>query len=651
MRRKLFAAALAAAFFAAPLRTPEARAQQQPTPAPAPRAEEKSEKSGKSITVVPGVSVPVVPGVSIPILPGISIPVVPEISVNVVPDIYIEMPDIDIQVPPQPPLPPLPADAPEVWGPGLFDGTVFVGGDDFWVGEDSIEPVETTQSFQLSPGARVELTDINGPVVIDTAEGTTAELKIKLYSTSKNPRRLSVSQAGGGLRIAGPTKAERDRLDGFGPSRNHVRLTLPRRTNLSLTNISDSVRVGELDGSVSLTNIAGRVGIAQATGSAELSNVAGAVTLTLARLAGRGVSVSKVAGRVSLRFIEEVNAELQTSGVRGKVYVELPNVAVQGEMTRTDFRARVGAGGAPIRIDDVAGTVRLSPGRTVTEMLTIMKASERQPARSQVVTDLALHVSNPQVRQALVERLNSDPGGTVQATAARELVPYVREPEVREAFLRALQNGLSDATRATVARALGREFGGDKAVRDALLRALAAEKKDSVRQSLVAAVAKHTDDPAVVRALADIVRSTEARDSLRQRAASALAKRTANAEVYDLLLNAARNDRNRTVRVHALDGLARRIRERPELRELFVGYLDHESISLQYHALRGLVELNDASLRQRLVEKAREIVLLNGRRYWNDRMVLDTILLVRRIDPQEADRLLEQLGAERTRTF
>jgi len=417
--------------------------------------------------------------------------------------------------------------------------------------------------------------------------------------------------------------------------------------------VSESLRVGELDGTVAFSNISGRVGVAQAAGSADISNVSGSVTMTLARLSGRGVTVKNVSGRVSLRFLEDVNAELQTSGIRGKVYVEVPNVAVQGEMNRADFRAKVGAGGAPINISDVSGSVRLSPGRTVAEMLTSFKSAEqRGSARAQVISDLALHVSNRQVRQAFVEALNAaDQNSAVGLTAARELAPYVSEPEVRDAYLRALASepGKNDSLKMTAARTLAREYGNEKVVRDALLRALAADTKGNVRMTVVAAVAKHVEDPAVRRALVDVLK-TDAKDSTRVRAASALAKRADDAEVYALLLEAARGDKNRSVRLQAFAGLARRIRERPELRELFLGYLDNESISFQYHALRGLVELNDASLRQRLIEKGREIVLGQGRRYWNDRMVLDTIILVRRLDPQEADRLLEQLSTERART-
>lgn len=564
------------------------------------------------------------------------------VAINL-PAIEINLPDFDFQLAPMPPMPPMPAmaDMPDI----------YINGGDIWVGDETTEREELRQTFQLSANARVELSNIDGPVHIDTTDGAGAEVVIKSFSYAANPRKLVVEQTSSSLTLRGPERKEKGDFDSSDGTRHSVRLTIPRRSNLVLTNVRDSVRVGELDGTVKLDRIAGRVGIAQASGGAEISDVSGSVAMSLARLSGRGVSVSKVAGKVSLRFLEDVNAELQTGGVKGKVYVELPNVAVQGEMTKTDFRAKVGAGGAAITVNDVTGTVRLARGQNVAEMLTVLKTSDRSTTRNQAVSDLALYVSNPQVRQAFVEALRDDQNSSlVQMTAVRELTAYANEPEVRDAFLRALESGKNDSVRMTAASALAKKYAGDKDVRDRLLRVFATEKKDVIRSTIVGAVAKYVDDPAVMRAMTDALRSDE-KEIVRSRAARALAAKVENAEVYDLLLNAARSDQKRVVRMVALDGLSRRIRERAELRELFVGYLDDESQSMQFHALKGLVELNDASLKPRLVEKAREIILMDYRRGWNTNTVLSTLVLLRKLDAQEADHVLEQLGNERAGSF
>jgi hypothetical protein len=558
------------------------------------------------------------------------------------PDVYVNVPDIAVQIPP---MPPMPAIAPVA----IPDIDINIIGDDFWFGNETTEREELRQTYQLSPGARVELSNIDGAVVIDTTDGSSAEVVIKSYSYAVNPRKLAVEQTSSSLTLRGPDRKLKGDADWSDGTRHTVRLTVPRRVNLVMTNVRDSVRVGELDGTVKLDGVAGRVGIAQASGSAEIANVSGSVSMGLTRLGGRGVSLSNISGRVTLRFIDDVNAELSTSGVKGKVYVELPNVAVQGEMSKSDFRAKVGAGGANVTISDVTGTVRLAKGQTVAEMLTVLKASDRSTTRNQSASDLALYISNPQVRQAFVEALRDDQNSLVQMTAARELAAYANEPEVRDAFLRALESGKNESVRMQAASALARKYAGDKDVRDRLLRDLATEKKDVIRMTIIGAVGKYVDDPNVMRAMIDAMR--DEKDVVRARAARSLSAKVENGEVYDLLVGAARNDQKRLVRAVALDGLSRRIKERPELRELFVGYLDDESQSMQYHALRGLVELGDASLKQRLVEKARELILLNYRRNWNDGTVLSTLVLLRKLDPQEADRMLEQLGSERVRSF
>jgi hypothetical protein len=563
------------------------------------------------------------------------------VAINL-PDIQINIPDIETPVAPLAPLAPI--NIPD------FDFNFNFNGDDFWFGNETTEREELRQTYQLSSGARLELSNIDGSVVIDTTDGNTAEVVIRSYSYDPNPRKLTVEQTASSLVIRGLEHKDHTSGDWSDGTRHTVHLTVPRRTNLVATDVRDSLRVGELDGTVKLDRIAGRVGIAQAAGSAEISNVSGSVSMSLARLSGRGVSVSNVAGKVTLRFVDDVNAQLQTSGIKGKVYVELPSVAVEGEMTRADFRAKVGTGGAPVNVSDVTGAVRLAKGQTVPEMLTVLKTSERNMARNQTMNDLALYVSNPQVRQAFVESLRDDQNSLAQMTATRELAYYVGEPDVRDAFLRLLESGKNDAARMTAASALAKKYAADKDVRDRLLRVLATEKKDAIRMSIVGALGKYVDDPAVLRAMTDALKSDD-KEIVRARAAHALAVKVENAEVYDLLLNAARNDQKRLVRAVALDALSRRIRERAELRELFVGYLDDESQTMQYHALKGLAELNDAGLKPRLVEKARALILLNYRRGWNDGTTLSTLMLLRKIDPQEADRMLEQLSNERVRTF
>jgi hypothetical protein len=563
------------------------------------------------------------------------IAIAPDISVDmsgikIGPDFSFKMPDIVI-----PPMPPINIDIPDM----KFDDL------GFWFDDDQTEREELKQSYSLSAGARVELSNIDGPVRIEPTEGS-AEVRILSYAWGETARKLAVESTGNSLTIRGPEANARD----YDDTRHSVTLKLPRRVELTVNNARDTVHVGDFDGPVHLNGVSGGVSIAQAAGSADISRVRGSVVVNMAHVGSAGIRVQDVSGTVSVRFLEDLNADLQTANIKGKVYVEVPNVAVQGEMKNADFRAKIGTGGAALTISDVTGTVRLARGRSVSELLTALKAgTERSSTRAATVRDLAMHVSQPQARAALIETLQAGENSNIDMTAARALANYANEPDVRAVFIKAVDASHNDSTRATIIRALARNYAGDRSVRDLLLRALAADKSNQVRQTAISALAKNNlDDADVQRALMEALRS-DTNDSVRLRAAGALAKRTDNGDIYALLVETAKSDRKKSIRARALDGLAPRLAAHPELRPLFTGYLNDESISMQYYALKGLVGLNDPALKQQLVDKSREIILAQGRRYWNDQLVLSTLILLRKLDPQEADHALEQLGADRDR--
>lgn len=602
MRRKLIPALVCALALAPAAGVPT----QAQTPAPEART---------TIRVRPEIAIAPAVRVDVPFLPDININL-PEIAIAPMPPINVDIPDINI-------------DGPDIWG----DDT-------------QIEREELKQTYQLSSGARIELTNIDGPVRVEPVDQGPAELRILSYSYSQNPRKLTVESTGNSLTLRGPDANVRD----YEGTRHGVTLKVPRRSELTINNARESVTVGDMDGAVRLQGVSGNVSVAQAAGSADIARVSGSVVLNLARLGGQGVRVQDVSGKVSVRFMDELNADLQTTNIKGKVYVDVPNVAVQGELNRADFRAKVGTGGANVAVSDVTGTVRLARGRNIAELITSLKAGERSTARMETARDLAMHASQPQARAALVEALQTEQNGVVEMTASRALAPYANEPEVRAVFVKAVDTGKHDVARTTALRALARNYAGERSVRDLLLRTLASDKSNLVRQTAAAALAKEIDEREVQRAFIEALKH-DTNDGVRLRAAGALAKKADDAEVYALLVETAKNDRKRGVRARALDGLSAQLREHPDLRPLFLGYLDDESLSLQYHALSGLVSLNDPALKQRLVDKSRELVLLNGRRYWNDQLTLDALILLRKLDPQEADRALEQLSVDRARVM
>jgi hypothetical protein len=228
--------------------------------------------------------------------------------------------------------------------------------------DDLPEKDEFRQTYELGSGARVELRGINGGVEIETSSSSIAEVHILRSARNRDDlqyQKIIVEHQGNTLIVRG----EKDH-DGYRGRNREVRqritLRVPRQIELLASGINGRVQAGEIDGSVRLDGINGSVEVAQAAGYANVSGVNGRVVVTIARLGERGIDVNGINGGVEIRFNEEINADLEVSGCNGSVYADVPNVTMIGKISRENFRARIGSGGARISVTGVNGRVRLS---------------------------------------------------------------------------------------------------------------------------------------------------------------------------------------------------------------------------------------------------------------------------------------------------
>jgi hypothetical protein len=227
------------------------------------------------------------------------------------------------------------------------------------------EKDEVRQSYQLTPGATVRVSGINGAVDVETTSGSTAEVYIVRSARNRadlEHRKVIIEHTGASLVVRGENEQERRYARGENPQvRQRVTLRLPRQIDFTASGVNGKTTVGEVDGPVKISGINGRVEVAQAVGYSELSGINGTVVVTIAQLGERGIRVSGINGAVELRFSDALNADLRVTGINGSVNADMPNVVVQGTVSRNNFNARIGSGGAPINVSGVNGRVSLAP--------------------------------------------------------------------------------------------------------------------------------------------------------------------------------------------------------------------------------------------------------------------------------------------------
>lgn len=221
---------------------------------------------------------------------------------------------------------------------------------------------EIRKNYELSAGASVEVSGINGPVKIETADVKTADVFIERIGSSQevlSRRKVTIDATATSLRIHGE-KGDASffgRLFGSAPS-ERVTLRLPRQISLVAKGVNGSVVVGEIAGSVEVHGINGKVDIAQA-GSAEFKGINGNISLGLKQLDTQGVDLSGINGNIELRLDSGVHASLEAHGMNGNVTSDLPNVVLD-KTKHGRYTAQIGNGGNSISASGINGNIRLT---------------------------------------------------------------------------------------------------------------------------------------------------------------------------------------------------------------------------------------------------------------------------------------------------
>jgi len=222
---------------------------------------------------------------------------------------------------------------------------------------------ETRKTFDLKPGARVQVEGINGRVDIQTSDTKTAEVYVK--RTGDNPsslrrRDLIIEQTSDGLLVRSKQNHVGlwDHLFGNDP-KEEVTIKAPRQIALSFKGVNGRVFSSDIDGPLEVKGINGRAELGQISESAVIDGINGSIAVGLNKLSERGAHIHGVNGSVELKLARGLNANLTAKGMNGNVKSEISEVTVEKD-DWTHYSARIGGGGPEIEISGINGNVRLT---------------------------------------------------------------------------------------------------------------------------------------------------------------------------------------------------------------------------------------------------------------------------------------------------
>ena len=228
---------------------------------------------------------------------------------------------------------------------------------------------EIRQTYELAPGARVDVSGINGPVKIETADTKTAEVYIERTASCQEAldrRKVNIEADANKLSIRVETVEHNFLARLFGSKASErVTLKLPRQISLAAKGVNGAVVVGEIEGAVEFTGINGKVNIANAAGTATFKGINGNIFAGLKSIGQEGITLNGINGNIELQLPADLNADFDAHGMNGRVIADFPNVSID-KSKRGNYWARIGNGGAGITAKGINGNIRLTQATSPT---------------------------------------------------------------------------------------------------------------------------------------------------------------------------------------------------------------------------------------------------------------------------------------------
>ena len=224
------------------------------------------------------------------------------------------------------------------------------------------EPYRETfdQSYNLAPGGRVALTNVNGDVQVGVWDQPTVRVQaVKEADTPEGLEKLRIEVAASASAVEIQTRYPRHTDDHLSVA---YTLTVPRDAALDTFElVNGGLSAGGVLGKVRARLVNGEARLAALAGDVDVHTVNGELSIELARLdPARQVELETVNGSVELRLPAAAGADVHAETVNGHLGNDFGIAVNKHEHVGADMIGAIGGGGASVKLRSVNGTIRLT---------------------------------------------------------------------------------------------------------------------------------------------------------------------------------------------------------------------------------------------------------------------------------------------------
>jgi hypothetical protein len=231
------------------------------------------------------------------------------------------------------------------------------------------ETAEWRKTYQLQPGGRVEIGNINGRIEVKPSDGNSVEIvahKIASGGSSEAAKaalgRIEIVEEVSPASVKIETKLQRSSGGLFGGSSLQVEyfIRVPRTAELRVSTVNGGVEIEGVGGKISAEATNGGIKARDVAGEIHASTTNGGVDVDLSQVSAAGVKLECTNGGIRLRLPATAKASISARITNGGIETSGLTLDSAGEQSRRRLDGLLNGGGPRIELDGTNGGIRIS---------------------------------------------------------------------------------------------------------------------------------------------------------------------------------------------------------------------------------------------------------------------------------------------------
>lgn len=227
---------------------------------------------------------------------------------------------------------------------------------------------EWRRTWDLQPGGRVEISNLNGRIDVEPSTGRAVEIVARKTASAASAE--AAREALGRIEILESASPSAIRIETKAPSHSGLlprgnmqvayTVRLPAGTDVAMRTVNGGIELSGLTGRIEAEATNGGVKAREIAGPISARTTNGGVEVDLARLAEGGVKLSCTNGGITLRLPSDAKATISARVTNGGVSATGLDLEQSAGDGRRRLEGRLNGGGAPVEIEGMNGGIRIS---------------------------------------------------------------------------------------------------------------------------------------------------------------------------------------------------------------------------------------------------------------------------------------------------